>query len=171
LPNKPIHITEIPERLAELRRALGLNQRDFAGRLGISQKTAQRSEADERELTASDLLAIREMGGNIDWVLSGEGQMIRAADKGFDDTPNPLAGTPPMTTLPVDEVQRLYRRTRLEVDEAIKLGRYRPPRVSEEAIVTLLFSLALRGGAQPSPADLVEFMTTLKQDLERKQPG
>jgi transcriptional regulator with XRE-family HTH domain len=179
-------MSTIPARLVELRRLMGLTQERFAAKIGVNPKTYARSENADRPLEAGELAQMREIGVNIDWLLTGEGEMTRAgvaqsalsesraaASRGGEGVSGDVRDgkddelQPRMT---VEEVGLVLRRTRTAIDDAIKKGGWQPPRATEEAVLTLLFTLALRG-ADATVADIVEFLGFLRQDIERRSLG
>lgn len=173
---------DISGRLATARSFLGRTQEGMAVRFGLTRKTYSRSEAGERPLEAPELLHLREDGINIEWLLTGEGEMTRAGHAqstlsdsrgrrfgGGEGGGRELRDGQEETTAPrmtVEEIALVLRRTKALIENAVREGGWRPPRLTEEALLTMLFTLALRG-ADASIADIVEFLGFLRQDLER----
>ncbi len=69
-------MTYTSSRLRELRAARGLTQTEFAEMLGISLRTYQRYEQSERRLPLRSLVMLSQQDVNIDWLVTGRGQMI-----------------------------------------------------------------------------------------------
>lgn len=73
----------IGKRLAQLRRAYGLNQTDFAARIGLRQHTLSAWENGERRPGIDSALLIRaEYGATLDWLYMGDhsGLGLKLAD-------------------------------------------------------------------------------------------
>ncbi len=66
----------IADRIKAWRNALGLTQDEFARRAGIPKRTLVGYENSEREPGAAALAAIAKTGCNINWLLTGEGEML-----------------------------------------------------------------------------------------------
>lgn len=65
-------------RIKELRKSLGLNQTEFAKKLGIAPNTISSYESGVCEPSTAILLSIvREFGCNETWLRTGEGEMFR----------------------------------------------------------------------------------------------
>lgn len=70
---------EINERIKELRKALGINQTEFAGPLGLKQTTIAGYENGARSVSDATILAIcREYGASEKWLRTGSGEMFAA---------------------------------------------------------------------------------------------
>lgn len=66
------------ERLKEIRKALGLTQKEFAARIGIKQNTIAQYEIGRNEpIDAVVSLICREYGVDEVWLRTGEGEMFR----------------------------------------------------------------------------------------------
>lgn len=97
---------EIGQRIAKLRKANGLTQRDLAGILGVAQSVVSDYERGELRLHGELILHFTEL---------------------FGATPNEILGIEPSSVKPkVPKNQRLYRRT-LEIDKL--------PRRDQEALL------------------------------------
>jgi hypothetical protein len=159
----------------------------MAARFGLTRKTYSRSETGDRPLEDRELLHLREDGINIEWLLTGEGEMTRAGDaqSGLAEPPRGIAlggggsaagdvrdGRAPQERTPritAEEAGQLLRRTRSLIDQAVSAsGGWRPPRLTEEALLTMLFTLGMRG-AEATIADVVEFLGFLRQDLDQSE--
>jgi transcriptional regulator with XRE-family HTH domain len=69
------------ERLKEARKALGLNQTEFAQRLGVTNPAISKIEKGKCNLTDQMILAVcREYGVREDWLRHGEGAMFEESD-------------------------------------------------------------------------------------------
>lgn len=66
----------VSERIKAWRHALGLTQDEFSRRAGIPKRTLVGYENAEREPGAAALAAIARTGCDMNWLLTGEGQMI-----------------------------------------------------------------------------------------------
>lgn len=69
-------MSEIADRIRQVRRALGLTQEALARRAGIPKRTLVGYENSEREPGAAALAAIAKTGVNMTWLLTGEGDMF-----------------------------------------------------------------------------------------------
>jgi transcriptional regulator with XRE-family HTH domain len=166
------HAEGISRRLAEARSRLGMTQDQVSRRIGIGLRTYLRSESGERIMSASEIAAVGDLGVDTEWLLTGNGEMIR---RGMGEEPArtttalAVENRPISTTrhLAPEEVEEIYRRVKATWDEAVRLGGgWEPPRRTESAILTLLFGLALRNDAFARPGDIVELLGFLRQDVE-----
>lgn len=67
----------IGERIKELRKAMGCTQQKFGAKIGMSQTTIAKYEADLREVPETVILSIiREYGCSETWLRTGEGEMF-----------------------------------------------------------------------------------------------
>lgn len=72
-------MSTMPERIKELRKALGLTQQEFAERIGIKRNTVATYEMGRSEPSAAALsLICREFGVNEAWLRDGTGDMLAA---------------------------------------------------------------------------------------------
>lgn len=78
---------QIGERLFQIREKLGLNQTFFAKKLNLLTQTYSRYEKGERDLPDSVKIILRESGVNIDWLLTGEGEMFRGETRNVEYMP------------------------------------------------------------------------------------
>lgn len=85
---------QIHERLKLLRRKMRLNQADMATRMGVSLRAYQTYENNESKPKAEDIARLAGDGIDLNWLLTGEGEMLRAA---------PAQGAQPSATQPLDE--------------------------------------------------------------------
>lgn len=65
------------ERLRQIRKFLKLNQDEFAEELGMHLRSYQRFESGERQPPAKALQALNNLGFDVNWVLTGAGEMHR----------------------------------------------------------------------------------------------
>lgn len=72
---------QIGERLKKIRERDGYSQTDFARKLDLLIQTYARYEKGERELPDSVKIKLRGLGTNIDWLLTGEGEMLQQDKK------------------------------------------------------------------------------------------
>ncbi len=79
----------IGKRLAEARKYLGYNQKNLSDVLSIKQNTLSRYENGENSVPDSVKIFISEKGISMDWLITGEGEMLRqsaeSVDKKIDD--------------------------------------------------------------------------------------
>ncbi|MDO8608244.1 MAG: helix-turn-helix transcriptional regulator [Phaeospirillum sp.] len=80
----------IAERHRQLRACLGITQSEMAARLRIGLRTYASYESGERLPLAETLAALGQMGFNIHWLITGEGQM-RPGGVGASATASPAA--------------------------------------------------------------------------------
>lgn len=65
-------MSEIPDRVRELIRTSGLNQRDFAGRIGLDDSKLSKSLSGARRFSSLDLARIADANGvTVDWLMAG----------------------------------------------------------------------------------------------------
>lgn len=70
------------DRIKDLRKALGLNQKEFGSRLNIAQTTVACYENGSRALTERTIADIcREFGVSQAWLVDGEGEMFVARSR------------------------------------------------------------------------------------------
>lgn len=78
-------MSTINERIKEIRKNLGLKQKDFAAPLGLTPQAVGNFERREREISNQAIKSIcREFNVNEDWLRTGEGKM-------FDERPKKAA--------------------------------------------------------------------------------
>jgi SOS-response transcriptional repressor LexA len=68
----------MPERLKLARKRLGLNQKEMAKLLGVSQSNISSYEGGLHEPNSKALSVLSENGINLNWLLTGEGEMLRS---------------------------------------------------------------------------------------------
>lgn len=167
LKPKAKNIAGIGGRLKAARSNLRLKQEAVASHLGIGTRTYVEREAGRRAMSVGEIEAMGELGVNIHWLVTGEGEMMRDG----------IGISPPVTTkfapvhpssLPIDEVARIFRKTKAFYEEAAELSGWRPPRRTEDTLVTFLFTFAL-SGAFAETGDLVELLASLRGDIERRE--
>ena len=67
----------MPERIRDLRKALGLTQQDFADRLGVKRNTVALYETGKSGISDGIIKSIcREFGVSEQWLRTGEGEMF-----------------------------------------------------------------------------------------------
>ncbi len=66
----------IGQRLKQVREQLGLSQAQLAKKIGFSQKAISHWERGERDIPTQALIALKRIGINIDWLLTGEGEPL-----------------------------------------------------------------------------------------------
>lgn len=72
---------ELNKRLAELRKNLGMNQKDFASSLSLGQSTLAMIETGKRELNERNIKLICSLYKvNYDWLVKGIGRMFQDDD-------------------------------------------------------------------------------------------
>lgn len=76
----------VPLRLSEIRKFLGLSQKDMGRRVGVSGTTWQNYELENASPNAHVLARLSSEGFDINWVLTGEGAM-RASEEAPDGRP------------------------------------------------------------------------------------
>jgi transcriptional regulator with XRE-family HTH domain len=64
------------ERIKAVRRFLNLNQQDFADLLNVTQSNVSKYERGENELSMASLRILGEKGININWLVTGQGNML-----------------------------------------------------------------------------------------------
>lgn len=69
----------VEQRIKEFRRALGLTQMQFAERMGIPVRTLKGYEMGERSPGSEALAAMAKTGVNLNWLLTGSGEMRQTA--------------------------------------------------------------------------------------------
>lgn len=62
--------------MKEIRKHFRLNQTEMADKLGISQSQLSKLENGENQLAPKHLLVLYKMGVNLNWLISGEGEML-----------------------------------------------------------------------------------------------
>lgn len=67
----------ISNRIKQARRHLNLSQRDFAEKIGVDQGRVSQWETERSQPSSSALSEIARLGININWLLTGEGEMMR----------------------------------------------------------------------------------------------
>ena len=73
---------EVGERIRKVRKLKGLTQEEMARQLGISTKTYYMLEKHGLNINGKILYKYRDMGVNIAWILTGEGDIFLGPDKG-----------------------------------------------------------------------------------------
>lgn len=67
----------MPERIRDLRKAIGLTQQDFADRLGVKRNTVALYETGKSGISDGIIKSIcREFGVSEEWLRTGEGEMF-----------------------------------------------------------------------------------------------
>jgi SOS-response transcriptional repressor LexA len=119
------------KRIVELRKKLGLNQADFAGRLGIKRSTVANIETDRNPLTEANIkLICHVFNVNEEWLRAGDGEM-------FQNSKSHLEGEVLEMFRGLSEKARLmirdYIRMVLEQQEALRAAFSTPPPAKEDA--------------------------------------
>lgn len=70
-------LIEQGERLKQIRNDLKLGQTEFAEMLSLDQAHYSRTENGKHEIKAKTLVKIADIGYNIHWLITGEGEMKR----------------------------------------------------------------------------------------------
>lgn len=74
------------ERVKELRKALGMSQKEFGARLGVTDAAISSIESGRRSTTEQMIKSIcREFDVNYDWLKDGEGDMFEALPESLVD--------------------------------------------------------------------------------------
>ena len=63
-------------RIKQVRSQLNLSQKDFAEKIGVDQARVSRWEKEKSLPSSSSLIEIARLGVNINWLLTGEGEMM-----------------------------------------------------------------------------------------------
>jgi len=71
----------IGQRLRLIREQLGLSQAQLAKKIGFSQNAISHWERGERDIPTQALIALKRLGINIDWLLTGEGTPLTVDPK------------------------------------------------------------------------------------------
>lgn len=85
----------VAERLTQIRRFLGLSQKDMGKRVGVSGTTWQNYELENAAPNAHVLAHLSGEGFDMNWVLTGQGEMrksaaaVRGPDRGFAERGQP----------------------------------------------------------------------------------
>ncbi len=66
----------LSHRIKEIRKKLNLSQKDLAEKIGVDQARVSRWEKDKSLPSSGSLTEISRLGVNINWLLTGEGQMM-----------------------------------------------------------------------------------------------
>jgi transcriptional regulator with XRE-family HTH domain len=92
-------------RFRQIRKSLGMNQREFGDRFGKTGPAVSNYESD-RLPEDKILKKIYDMGFSIDWLISGEGQMRRGAGESEEMCSSLLGGTKEGLVLAQDGVHK-----------------------------------------------------------------
>ena len=103
----------IGERLRAWRRSMRLTQNDLATQLDVNKATLRRYELGLNALTTSHLTLLYSHGVNMNWLLTGEGGMLRA------DSPSPIEVSP--AEKKINELAEALRKLREEAPEKFDL--------------------------------------------------
>ena len=77
-------------RLKSLRKELGLTQTEFAKTLGISQNFLSAIEHGESKISAELCLSLSKINVDLNWLITGEGQMFRVTDSSMSSLPDEI---------------------------------------------------------------------------------
>lgn len=69
----------ISNRIKQSRKRLNLSQKDFADKIGVDQGRVSQWETERSQPSSSALSEIVRLGVNVNWLLTGEGEMLREA--------------------------------------------------------------------------------------------
>ena len=117
---------EVGIRIKELRRKLGLTQREFGRRIGVMDTVVRRWEKGEFEPTTEKLKAIAtEFGINLNWLLLGEGEIFVKKES-------------PSSSLPATSLidRELFQRITETIEEYYKAGLLKG--VPEEEVMEMI---------------------------------
>lgn len=84
---------QIGDRLKDIRKALGYDQKEMSRLFGLGDTTWQRLELEDRAPKGEILARLVEMGFSTDWLLTGIGQM-RRSDEGKSTAEQPVKPMP-----------------------------------------------------------------------------
>lgn len=135
---------ELAARLVEVRKALKLTQDEFSGRTGIPLSTLKKYEGSHREPGADAMGLLSAAGIDINWLLTGAGQMLLGESKADG----------------VREPEAVYSVSRAAIDPLLLQGvidffygwldehkdRVRIDRSRHGAVISVLYTVAERGG-------------------------
>ena len=124
------------DRLRVIREMLGLTQAVMATQMGISLRAYQTYEAGQRQPKASDVAGLVGVGIDLNWLLTGVGQMMREA----------APAAPP----PIDE-QLLAETLRLVDDWLAANRRVMTPERKAQAVAAI-YALMLEDAAEGRPS-------------------
>lgn len=79
------HKKEIGERLREVRRSFGLNQKDFSDKLNTKQNYLSRYENGESEIPDNIKLFLSDLKIDLNWLLTGKNKMFIEDQKNHTD--------------------------------------------------------------------------------------
>lgn len=100
----------IGRRLNEIRRLKGLNQIEFAAKIGVSQTALVAYERGDRDPPASALVALGdEFDVRAEWILSGTGLPFRGKEADLFKEVYSLERDHPLQGSPTDEEKMQYR--------------------------------------------------------------
>lgn len=99
----------IGTRLGLIREALGLSQKEIAGRIGVHHRTWEGNERGETLPSASTLMKVAALGFSPSWILANEGPMRIGQQAQSQMTAPALAAEPELLALIVDAIQRTYK--------------------------------------------------------------
>lgn len=111
------------ERLKEFRTKLNLSQPVFAEAIGISTKTLWNYENDKREIPTKLILQIRHLYGlNLDWLISGLGEMLGDKSNNCFKNFEEISLDKPLTTDKKDNDDCINIRARCNVNASMGCG-------------------------------------------------
>lgn len=151
--------TPLAKRLREIRRAIGDPDRAaFAKKLGLSANSVSRYERGEQEPSYAAFAAYSEFfGANLNWLLTGEGEMFADASKA-PAKPEPRGIDPAVFR----QVGRLV--TRVHKDEGIKL----PPDAVLDEQADAYNALLARAEDPADPEELMALLPWLEARLKKR---
>ena len=74
----------IGKRLIEVRQYLGINQSQMSNIIGVSQASLSKFEKNQNNISDEAKSKIFSMGISLDWLITGEGEMLRQSVESID---------------------------------------------------------------------------------------
>lgn len=79
--------SDVGRRIAQIRVVLNLSQAELAEKIGGTKSGIQGNEAGIALPNSKLLMGLHDLGVNVNWILSGEGEMLRATSNASCETP------------------------------------------------------------------------------------
>lgn len=92
-------------KIKEIRNFLGESQKDFCIKLGIPVMTLSRIENGEREIKIELLSKLDSLGINIEWLITGKGEMFRVEQNNSNNITVPITDEKNTFSVPILDVQ------------------------------------------------------------------